>query len=217
MDCDCSRLAYGALPMQPLECKTILGPFVRPLVMTDVVFDLDTHPNGDASKACGFVWNALPTLFSARVMGCYCERLPHVPPIVPGPLQPAAWADGLPSRALNPRDPTAQARRAGATEAFVVREVLATSYNSVGPGDLLIRSAGRVTALRAGDAVAISITGGRWMWSSEGAREQSERGPRGTNLVAARRSPDGRIVYWAMYRESALRAGGRARAGTRGG
>jgi hypothetical protein len=37
MSCECSRLAYGALLMQPLECKPILGPFSQPLVLTDVV------------------------------------------------------------------------------------------------------------------------------------------------------------------------------------
>lgn len=263
MSCDCSRLAYGALLMQPLECKTILGPVKRPLVLTDVVFDLYSHPNGDASKACGFVWNALPNQwsrlliggmvddqgrryafesgvlcpqgsylsicsclfvseptadFSARVMGCFCEgALDPVPPIESGPVQTVAWADGLPADALDPRDPTGQTREPGAAASFAVREVLATAYHSVEPGDLLIRSGDRAVAVRAGEAVAVSVTAARWKWSTEGARERVERGPKGTNLVAARRSPDGKLVYWAMYRESPIRPLGGARARGRDG
>ena len=69
MSCDCSRLAYGAKLMLPLECKQILGPFNRALVLTDVVFDLWTYPNGAASKACGSVWNVLPNQWSRLLVG----------------------------------------------------------------------------------------------------------------------------------------------------
>jgi hypothetical protein len=66
MDCDCSRLAYGAVLLAPFECKTILGPFDRAFVLTDVVFDLYNHPNGFNSKGCGFVWNVTPN--SSRLL-----------------------------------------------------------------------------------------------------------------------------------------------------
>jgi hypothetical protein len=36
MTCECSKLDYGALLVMPLECKTILGPFERDFVLTDV-------------------------------------------------------------------------------------------------------------------------------------------------------------------------------------
>lgn len=69
MDCDCSRLAYGAALLAPLECKTILGPFDRAFVLTDVVCDLYNHPNGANSKGCAFVWNALPNTWSRLLVG----------------------------------------------------------------------------------------------------------------------------------------------------
>jgi hypothetical protein len=260
MSCDCSRLAYGALLMQPLECKPILGPFNRSLVLTDVVFDLYNHPNGDASKACGFVWNTLPNqwsrllvggmvddrgrqysfesgvlcpqgsyisicsclfvsqptaLFSARVMGCFCEK-EHKPPIEPGPFPTVAWVDGLPSDALDPRDPTGQAEAHGRPASLLVREVLATSRNTVEPGELLVRSGDRALVVRPGDAVALRVTADRWQWSSEGARDRTGRAPKGTSLIAARRSPDGLLVHWALYRESSIPEADSARSRSRG-
>ena len=85
MSCDCSRLAYGARLMLPLECKTILGPFNRPLVLTDVVFDLWTYPNGAASKACGSVWNVLPNQWSRLLVGGWVALVENVT---------AAWLGG---------------------------------------------------------------------------------------------------------------------------
>jgi len=38
-------------------------------VLTDVVFELYNHPNGDQSKACGFVWNALDGDWSRLLLG----------------------------------------------------------------------------------------------------------------------------------------------------
>jgi hypothetical protein len=265
LSCDCSRLAYGALLVLPLECKMILGPFNRDFVLTDVVFDLWTHPNGADSKACGFVWNALPNqwsrllvggtvmdegrkyslesgilcprdsylsicscffvseptaLFSARVTGCLCEhRHPHSveTDVVP---DVAAWDDGLPSAKLDPTDP-AQARSAEDRAAsFVTREVLAKAFDSVGRRDLVVRGTEGATPLAPGNAVALTVSRGTWRWSTGGARERVGRGPRGTNLIVARRSSDGRLVHWAMYHESALssrrarpRQGGESQAG----
>lgn len=69
MDCDCSRLAYGAALVAGLECKMILGPFDRAFVLTDVVFDLDSHPSGENSKGCAWVWNVLPNQWSRKLVG----------------------------------------------------------------------------------------------------------------------------------------------------
>jgi hypothetical protein len=242
--------------MLPLECQTILGPFNREFVLTDVFFDLYTHPNGDASKACGFVWNLLPNqwsrllmggtvddrgrtyslesgvlcprnsylsicscfyvnqptaLFSARVTGCFCER-GHDVVVDPGPFHAVVWTDG-PADALDPRDPTAEATRRERASSFVLREALATASDAVEPRASLtvLGSKGEVD-LRPGDAAAVQVSANTWRWSSEGARERTGRGPKGTTLVVARRAPDGRLVHWAMYRESALRAAGGARA-----
>jgi hypothetical protein len=157
-------------------------------------FELWNYPNGDASKACGFVWNALPNqwsrllvggtvrdqgrryslesgvlcprgsylricsclfvnqpkaLFSARVMGCFCEK-PHKPPVEAGPFPTVTWSDGLLSDALDPHDPTGQGTGSGRAASLVVREVLAASYDSVEPGDLLIRSDDRLATRSCG-------------------------------------------------------------------
>jgi hypothetical protein len=238
--------------MLPLECKTILGPFSRDFVLTDVIFDLYTHPNGDASKACGFVWNALPNqwsrllvgdtigvagrqyslesgivcprnsylticscyfvseptaLFSARVTGCFCEK-GHDVLADPGPFHPVTWTEG-PSEALDPRDPTMSATEREQATSFVIREVLGTASDTVGSRDsLLLRGSEGEIMVRPGDAVAVSVSRNTWRWSSASSRERTGRAPKGTTLVAARRSPDGRLVHWAMYRESALRAAG---------
>jgi hypothetical protein len=250
MSCDCSRLAYGALLMLPLECKTILGPFNREFVLTDVIFDLYTHPNGDASKACGFVWNVLPNqwsrllmgdtigvpgrryslesgilcprnsylticscyfvseptaLFSARVTGCFCDK-GHEAIVDPGPFHRVTWTEG-PSDALDPRDPTTSATEREQATSFVIREALGTASDAVGPRDtLLLRGDEAEVMLRPGEAAAVPVSGNTWRWSSAGSRERTGRAPKGTTLVAARRSPDGRLVQWAMYRESALPA-----------
>jgi hypothetical protein len=245
MTCDCSRLAYGALLMLPLECKTILGPFERDFVLTDVVFDLYTHPNGAASKGCGFVWNVStqwsrllvggtvtdpgrryslesgilcprrsnlsicscyfvnePTaLFSARVTGCFCEHAAR-PPINPGPFLTVRWADGMPADALSPLDPTGDTMGPARSASLVTREALGTAYNDVEPGDLVIQGGDNVVTLRPGEARALHVTADRWQWSSERGKERVGRGPKGTSLLVARRSPDGRLVHWAMYRES---------------
>jgi hypothetical protein len=257
MSCDCSRLAYGALLVLPLECKTILGPFNRGFVLTDVVFDLWNHPNGANSKACGFVWNVLPNqwsrlllggtvmdagrkydlesgilcprgsylticscffvaeptaLFSARVTGCFCEREhDYRHEIEPEHVPEATWDDGLGPAELDAIDPTLSRSAEERATSFTTREVLATSTEMVEPGDLLVRGAAGPRAVPPGHAVAVSVARGTWRWAVEGARERSARGPAGTNLVVARRSPDGRFVFWAMYREAPLSGGGRAR------
>jgi hypothetical protein len=256
MSCDCSRLAYGAKLMLPLECKTILGPFNRALVLTDVVFDLWTHPNGAASKACGFVWNVLPNqwsrllvggtvtdegrqyslesgilcpqdshlsicscffvseptaLFQARVTGCFCENGRRYPIDIVAPFPEVAWDDGLPAGELDPIDPAQSRSAADRAASFVAREVLATASDLVGPGDLHLRGAEGAVTVPSRGAVALAVSRNSWRWSSEGARERVARGPRGTNLIVARRSPDGRLVHWAMYRESAVSTSSRAR------
>jgi hypothetical protein len=255
MSCDCSRLAYGAKLMLPLECKTILGPFNRDLVLTDVVFDLYNHPNGDASKACGFVWNVLPNqfsrllvggtvrdagrqyslesgilcpqssylsicscffvnqptaLFSARVTGCLCEGVPRHP-FEPDRFQGVEWQDAFPADDLDPIDPYGVKSEAERAASFPTREVLATATDIVEAEDLVVSPAGRKETVRPGEALAFPVTRASWKWSSAGARERAARAPRGTNLVVARRSPDGRLVHWAMYRETTTPTTSRAR------
>jgi hypothetical protein len=255
MSCDCSRLAYGAKLMLPLECKTILGPFNRALVLTDVVFDLWTYPNGAASKACGSVWNVLPNqwsrllvggwvttegrrydlesgilcprgshlsicscffvneptaLFQARVTGCFCENDVR-PPIEPGPFADVAWDDVTTAPKLDPIDPIQSRSTAERAASFVNREVLGTATDVVGRGDVQARGREGMVAIPAGSAVAIPVSGASLRWSSEGARERVARAPKGTNLIVARRSPDGRLVHWAMYRESAVSTSSRKR------
>ncbi len=59
MPVECSRLFQARAVVAPLECRTVAGPFKSAVVLTDVVFELNDHPNGFQSRACGFVWNAL--------------------------------------------------------------------------------------------------------------------------------------------------------------
>jgi hypothetical protein len=254
MSCDCSQLVYGAKLMLPLECKQILGPFNRAFVLTDVIFDLWTYPNGAASKGCGSVWNVLPgqfsrllvggwvtsegrqydlesgilcpkssylsicscffvneptALFQARVTGCLCES-DHRPPIDPGPFAAVAWEE-MPSPELDPIDPRQCRSSADRAASFPNREVLATGTDVVGPGDLQARGREGAVAITAGSAVAIPVSRASLRWASQGARERVKRGPKGTNLIVARRSPDGRLIHWAMYRESAVSTSSRKR------
>jgi hypothetical protein len=252
--CDCSRLAYGAKLMLPLECKTILGPFNRDFVLTDAVFDLWTYPNGAASKGCADVWNVLPNqwsrllfgswvtteslqyhfesgilcpqgshlsicscffvyeptaLFQARVTGCFCENRVR-PPIEPGPFADVAWIEGVRVE-LDPIDPMGGRSEADRAASFPTREVVATGTEAVGPGDFRVRGTEEAVVVPPGAAVAVPVSRASWRWSSEGARERVARGPRGTNLIVARRSADGRLVDWAMYRESAVSTTGGSR------
>jgi len=249
MNCDCSRLSYGAQLLAPLECKTILGPFDRGFVLTDVLFDLYNHPNGADSKACGFVWNTLPNKWSrllfggtvddrgrqyhlesgvlcpkgsflnvctcyfvyeptaylsARVMGCYCEAPPRLIDVSASLLEVVAkvdWKDALPQEALDPIDPTGGARR---KPRIVHRDLLGTACEAIAPGTLLIAGTDRDVSLQPSSAVALRVERQSWRWKCEGARIRSGRGPSGTNLLVARRSPDGLLVHWITYREYAL-------------
>ena len=69
MPVECSRLFQARAVVAPLECRTVAGPFRRAVVLTDVVFELDSHPNGFQSRACGFVWNVLSGQWSRKLMG----------------------------------------------------------------------------------------------------------------------------------------------------
>lgn len=249
MNCDCSRLAYGAQLLAPLECKAILGPFDRGFVLTDVLFDLYNHPNGANSKACGFVWNVLPNQWSrrllggtvddrgrqyhlqsgvlcpkgsfvnvctcyfvneptahlsARVMGCYCEETPRLIAVDDSVLEAVArvdWKDALPPETLDPIDPTGEAR---GKPRLVHRDLLGTACEAIQPGNLLITGTDREVSLQPGWGVAVRVDRQTWRWKCEGTRARLGRGPGGTNLLVARRSPDGLLVHWIMYRESAL-------------
>ena len=69
MPVECSRLFQARAVVAPLECRTVAGPFRKAVVLTDVVFELWNHANGFQSRACGFVWNALPGQWSRLLMG----------------------------------------------------------------------------------------------------------------------------------------------------
>jgi hypothetical protein len=73
MPVECSRLFQARAVVAPLECRTVAGPFKRAVVLTDVVFELDSHPNGFQSRACGFVWNALAGQWSSKLMGGHVD------------------------------------------------------------------------------------------------------------------------------------------------
>jgi len=66
---ECSRLFQARAVVAPLECRTVAGPFRTAVVLTDVVLELDDHPNGSQSRACGFVWNALSGHWSRLLIG----------------------------------------------------------------------------------------------------------------------------------------------------
>jgi len=69
MTVDCSDLVSARGNLAPLECQTLIQPLPRNFVLTDVVLELYDHPNGDQSKACGFVWNVLENQWSRLLLG----------------------------------------------------------------------------------------------------------------------------------------------------
>ena len=73
MPVECSRLFQTRAVLAPLECRTVAGPFRHAVVLTDVVFELDSHPNGFQSRACGFVWNVLSGQWSRKLMGGHVD------------------------------------------------------------------------------------------------------------------------------------------------
>ena len=250
MNCECTNLDYGASLLLPLECKTILGPFDRDFVLSDVLFDLYTHPNGEASKACGFVWSVLPdqwsrllfggtiddrgrqyhlesgvvcpknsyvnicscyfvdeptALFSARVMGCYCEK-PSKLSFHSGPLLKVDWNDIGLENALDSLDPTGQLSACRRHGQVPRREVLASASEATESGELRIKGADREVYLQPGAAVAFRIKRSEWRWWCEGMGDRSGHAPKGTNLVVARRSVEGQMLHWVMYRETKAEA-----------
>jgi len=74
MGCDCDKLAYGAALLGPLECKKILGPFLEDFVLTDVLFELYSYPNGASSRGCGTVHNVMPGAWSRQFFGGNVEE-----------------------------------------------------------------------------------------------------------------------------------------------
>lgn len=73
MPVECNRLFQARAVLAPLECRTVAGPFKHAVVLTDVVFELDNHPNGFQSRACGFVWNVLIGQWSRKLMGGHVD------------------------------------------------------------------------------------------------------------------------------------------------
>jgi len=71
-DCGCAEHARGNLA--PLECKPLLGPFSHDFLLTDVVFELYDHPNGNQSRAGGTLWNTMPNQWSRRMLGEDVDR-----------------------------------------------------------------------------------------------------------------------------------------------
>jgi hypothetical protein len=168
-------------------------------------------PQGSHLDICScFFVNEPTALFQARVTGCLCEPDRQRAVDVAATFQEVAW-DGPSEPELDPIDPRQSRSLQDRAASFPTREVLATATGVVGPGDLQVRGSEGEVALFPGNAVALSVTRSSWRWSSERGRERVERGPRGTNLVVARRSPDGRLVQWAMYRETSLATSSRGR------
>jgi hypothetical protein len=154
--------------------------------------------------------NEPTALFQARVTGCFCEN-DILPPIDAGPWVDVAWDDVTTAPELDPIDPGRSRSSADRAASFPNREALGTATDVVGRGDLQARGREGMVAIAAGSAVAIPVSGASLRWSSEGAPERVARAPKGTNLIVARRSPDGRLIHWAMYRESAVSTSRRKR------
>jgi hypothetical protein len=70
---DCGEVVNGRGNLAPLECKTLIDPLQRDFLLTDVVFELYDHPNGDQSRACGFVWNVLSGQWSRLLLGGHVD------------------------------------------------------------------------------------------------------------------------------------------------
>jgi hypothetical protein len=66
---ECADVVNARANLAPLECRTVIEPLERDFLLTDVVFEVYDHPNGDHSRACGFVWNALSGHWSRRLIG----------------------------------------------------------------------------------------------------------------------------------------------------
>jgi hypothetical protein len=177
-------------------------------------YDLESGilcPQGSHLDICScFFVNEPTALFQARAMGCLCERA-RLPAVDAAATFPEVAWDGPPEPELDPIDPRQSRSLEDRAASFLTREVLATDHDVVGPGDLQVRGSEGAVVLFPGHAVALPVTRTSWRWSSEGARERVGRGPRGTNLVVGRRSLDGMLVQWAMYRETATATSSRAR------
>jgi hypothetical protein len=65
--CDCAVHERGSL--EPLVCRTLIDTLPRDFLLTDVVFELESYPDGFRSRACGYVWNALPGKWSRLLLG----------------------------------------------------------------------------------------------------------------------------------------------------
>jgi hypothetical protein len=66
---DCGDVINARGNLAPLECRELIGQLQADFLLTDVVFELYDHPNGNLSKACGFVWNALAGQWSRLLLG----------------------------------------------------------------------------------------------------------------------------------------------------
>lgn len=150
--------------------------------------------------SCYFV-NEPTALLSARVMGCYCDEPPRLS-YEAGPLLKVAWKDTGPQNALDPLNPTGQPFRSTRQVQNLKREVLNSASEAVEAGELRIKGADGELFLHPGSAAAFRVERLAWRWSCEGMRARSGRAPKGTNLVVARRSRDGRLLHWVMYRET---------------
>ena len=49
---ECGDVVNAMANFAPLECRTVMDPLERDFLLTDVVFELYDHPNGDHSRAC---------------------------------------------------------------------------------------------------------------------------------------------------------------------
>lgn len=73
MTVDCEKMVHARAVVAPLECRRLVERLELDFVLTDVVFELDDHPHGSRSKACGAVWNALPGRWSRKLLGGHVD------------------------------------------------------------------------------------------------------------------------------------------------
>jgi hypothetical protein len=66
---DCNDVVTARRTLAPLECRELIAPLERDFLLTDIVFELYDYPNGTQSRACGFVWNAMPNQWSRKLLG----------------------------------------------------------------------------------------------------------------------------------------------------
>jgi hypothetical protein len=244
---ECGDVVNARANLAPLECKTVVGPLVHDFLLTDVVFELYDHPNGDHSRACGFVWNALNGQWSRLLLGGHVDDLGRQYHFESGLLCPKGsrlsvctcffvsqptsrlwavlsgyycaesryephdlsahalatidWTDQEPPAVIDGADPVGGGTRSQDLDLSLSdRTLLGTSRSVSDRGELWIEGADGSVLAAEGVTTAIRLSGPGVSWVCGGESETAHL-PEGTNLVAVRRSLDGRSLHWLCYRE----------------